>query len=393
MATNPFAGLPSISFANCDVDALKAAIVTAWEAAWFADTGEQITLGPSSRIYHFLLSLTGFFVSAFNQIDYSAKQNLLPLSSGGFLDNVCAIFGNNRSQRLPAAGASCQVQFTLPGIQPVSIVVPKGTQVGDSSGAGLIFATNQDLVIPAGQTIGAVDATCTTTGSIGNLIPTGSVNVFPVTGWTNSVIPTAASTESTAGGSDAETDKAYAIRMFGVTDSYSNAGSYGAYAFFAQSADPSISQVTVSGPEEGLAPGNVKIAVLCQNGAMPNSSVLSSVYNTVNADTIRDLCANVSVIAPTGVPFTVNVSYYIPAANANNVVAIQNSVDQAVGQFVSNVTQSMNTNIDPSVLTQLMVDGGGVRVSMTQPSAFTKIGKSQIGVITADPVINYLGTV
>jgi phage-related baseplate assembly protein len=391
-APNPFANLPPISFATTDVGALTNAIVSAWQAAWLAETGETIVLGPSDRRYHFLLSLTGFFVAAFEQLDASFKQDLLPLASGGFLVNDCAIFGP-RATPLSAVGATCPLQFTLPATLMSVSDIPAGTIVGDTSGTGLLFSTETDLQIPIGLLTGTVNAVCTTVGTAGNGLPVNTITTL--VGWSGSFLPSVTNTQTTGGGANAEdlsAGGAYAQRMFGVTDSYSNAGSYGAYQFFAESADPSISQVTVSGPEDGLAPGNVLITVLCQNGAFPNNSVLTNVANAVNPNTVRDLCANVTVSAPTGVPFTVNVSYWVPKSQANNLANLQTAITGAVNGFIQNAETTLGGDIDPSILSSDMVDAGAVRVVVTNPG-FIVTSKSQVPQLSGSGVITYMGLI
>jgi phage-related baseplate assembly protein len=391
-APNPFANLPPISFANTDVAALTNAIVSAWQSAWFAQTGETIALGPSDRRYHFLLSLTGFFVAAFEQLDASLKQDLLPLASGGFLLNDCAIYGP-RSTQLGAVGATCPLLFTLPGVSVSVSDIPAGTIVGDTSGSGLLFSTETDLQIPIGSLTGTVNAVCTTVGTAGNGLPVNTITTL--VGWGGSFLPVVTNTQATGGGANAEdlsAGGAYAQRMFGVTDSFSNAGSYGAYQFFSESADPSISQVSVSGPEDGLAPGNVLITVLCQNGDFPNSSVLTNVANAVNPSTIRDLCANVTVSAPTGAPFSVNVSYWVPKSQANNLTNIQASVTGAVNGFIQNCQTTLGGDVDPSILSSDMVDNGAVRVVVTNPG-FIVTSKSQVPKLSGSGVITYMGLI
>jgi phage-related baseplate assembly protein len=392
VATSPFAYLPSISFANIDQTALSNAIVAGFQAAWLQETGETVVLSQSDRRYNFLMSLTAYFTSAYEQINAAAQQNLLPFASGGFLENLAAFYGP-RAAPLPASGATVTLQFTLATTLSSVATIPAGTQVASaaSNATGIVFATNTSLSIPIGQLTGTVAATCTTTGVIGNGLPINTVTTL--LNWSSPFVVTVTNIEPTAGGANAEDQSAggaYAQRIFLVTDSYSNAGSYGAYEFFALSADPSISSVSVSGPEDGLAPGNVLVTVLCQNGTFPNSAILAEVLAAVNPNTVRDLCANVTVAAPSGYPFALNVSYYVPTALANNAANIQTSVSAAVQTFITNITTVLAADIDPSVLTEQIVLAGGIRVTVTTPT-FVSLAKSQVAVLSGSPSVNYLG--
>ncbi len=390
MAASPFEFAPPIEFAQVDTTVLTNAIVKGFQDSWFAQTGEVVVLGPADRRYHFLLSLTAYFTAAFLQIDAAAKQNLLPFASNGFLQALSAIYGS-RAKPLAASGAAATLQFTLALALSSVADIPAGTQVASAEASGLVFATDTDLQIPIGQTTGTVSATCVTDGIIGNGLPPNTL--ITLLNWNAPFTASVTNIETTVGGSDAEDQSAggaYAQRIFKVTDSYSNAGSYGAYEFFARSADPSISDVSVSGPEDGLAPGNVLITVLCHGGTFPNTAILNKVLAAVNDNTIRDLCANVTVASPNPISFSVVVSYWIPSTLANNVTNIQANISVAVASFVTNVTTALDTNIDPSVLTELMVQAGAIRVTVTNP-VFTAVSKSSTGLIAASPSISYMG--
>jgi phage-related baseplate assembly protein len=385
---DPFANLPPISFVNTDVAALVQSVVTAFQQIWYAETGETLVLTQADRRYNFLQSLCAYLVNERELIDQSAKQNLLPFATGGFLDNLCSLFGP-RALRLPAAAATCQMQFNLAVPISTDAVIPAGTQVGSTDSSNLVFATDEDLTIPVGNVIGYVTATCTTVGPIGNgILPNTVTNII---NWTSPYTVSATNTEATAGGADTETDYAYSRRIYLATQSYSNAGSYGAYEFFALSASSAINQVSVSGPEDGLDPGNVLLTVLLQNGAFPNQAMLDLVYAAVNSETIRDLCAYVTVQAPEPVAYSIWVSYYIDSSQANQVTQIQSDVNLAVQNWVNAQMLNLKGSINPSTLVVAMVNAGASYVIVSEPT-HQLLTKQQIPSLVNDPTVVYLGT-
>lgn len=384
---SPFDGLPSISFTNSDVTALQSALITGIQNAWNAATGENLNLTLADRRTNFAFSFLGVLVQVLELIDASAKQNLLPFATGGFLDNLAAFFGS-RAARLAASPATTTLQFTLPIAVSGGSPIPSGTQVSSSS-SNLIFATTEVLTIPGGSLSGTVTANCTTTGVAGNYLAVG--DIVTLEGWTGSFTPTVTNTEETAGGADIESDTAYRIRLFNVTDSYSNAGSYGAYQFFAESADASISSVSVVGPETGLVtPGQVLITVLCQNGVFPNSAVLSNVYNAVNADNIRPLTDQVFVQAPSGVPYSVQVNYWVDNSQSNNVVNIQANVDTAVNNWITNNYLQLGGSINPNTLINAINNAGASYVQVVSP-VHTLLNNTQVALLVNDPIVSYQG--
>jgi phage-related baseplate assembly protein len=393
-AVNPFQNLPPISFANCDVVALTNAIVAAFQNVWNQATGETLVLSQADRRYQFLLALTGYFVAAFNQLDASLKQDLLPFSSGGFLDNIVAIFGP-RALRLPVTPATADILFTLQNSATSVVTIPAGTQVADTSGTGLIFQTTAALSILPGALTGQTQANCTSTGPVSPpLIPNTITNILNPPVLLNGNVITAANPEVAIDGTEPESDDAYRARIYTlVTDSYSNAGSYGAYQYFAESADTTISQVSVLGPESGLvSPGNVLVTVLCQNGQFPNSSVIQNVQNALSPNDIRPLTDNVIVQAPSGVPFTVNISYFIPEEDVSNTTNIQAEVNVAVEEVITEITTTLGADIDPSAFTAAVQNAGGINVVVIHPAVFKGLNASQIPSTSGVPTLTYLGT-
>jgi phage-related baseplate assembly protein len=385
---DPFANLPPISFVNTDVAALVQSVVTAFQQIWLAETGETLVLTQADRRYNFLQSLCAYLVNERELIDQSAKQNLLPFATGGFLDNVASLFGP-RALRLPAAAATAQMQFNLAFPISTDAVIPAGTEVGSTDASNLVFATDQDLAIPVGQVVGYVSATCTTVGPIGNGLLAGTIT--NLINWTAPYNVSATNTEMTAGGAETETDYAYSRRIYLATQSYSNAGSYGAYEFFALSASSAVAQVTVSGPEDGIPPGNVLLTILLQDGAFPNQAMLDLVYAAVNPDTIRDLCAYVHVQAPEPVAYSIWVDYYIDSSKANQITQVQSDVNLAVQDWVNANKLNLKGSINPSTLVVAMMNAGASYVMISQP-AHTLLTKQQIPSLVNDPTVVYLGT-
>jgi phage-related baseplate assembly protein len=363
---------------------LQTAVIDGFLSAWEADTGEKLLLLPSDRRYNFLSSVTAWLLGAYAVLDQSAKQNLIPYSSGGFLDNI-AIFFN--ASRLPAASAVTNLVFNLSLSSASASVIPKGTQVASAS-TGLVFSTDVDLTIPPGSLNGFVSATCTTPGTAGN----GLVDITTLINWTGSFVVTVANQggEATTGGADVETDANFRVRLLDATDSFSPAGPKGRYRWYAESVSASIADVSVMGPEDGLAPGNVKVTVLLQNGQFPNQALLDQVYAALNTDTVRDLCAYLTVAAPSGVPYSVKVRYWADV-EATNVIDIQNNVNANVNAWIAQNKSALGGAIVPSNLSAVVMAGGASACIVDSPATRIPLALSQVGIHVNDPQVLYQG--
>jgi phage-related baseplate assembly protein len=388
-AVDPFANLPPISFCNTDVQALQAAVISGFQAAWLAQTGEKLTLTLADRRTNFLLSLVAYLIQERQLIDQSAKQNLLPFSEDGFIDNLGVIFGP-LAARLAATPAVCTLEFTLDELSLAqSNLIPAGTTV-QSTSTTFLFATDADLIIPPGLLVGSVSASCTVTGSEANGLLPGDISTL--IGWTGFFTVTTANIDTTSAGSPAEATEAYRKRLFGITDSYSPAGPKGRYKDYAMAVSPAISDVSVMGPEDGLDPGNVTVTVLMQDGEFPTPTFIGNVYNALNTDTVRDLCAYLTVAPPTGVPYSVEVNYWIDESQAGQAITIQENVTSAVNTWISGNSNGLGGSINPATLTRVVVDAGASYCEVAAPSDRIGLALNQVGIIVDDPIINFSGT-
>jgi phage-related baseplate assembly protein len=385
---DPFANLPPISFCNTDVQALQRAVILGFQNAWLADTGETLTLTLADRRTNFLLSLVAYLIQERQLIDQSGKQNLLPFSGEGFIDNLGSIFGP-LAARLAATEAVTTLEFTLDVVNMGgSSLIPKGTTV-QSTSTTYLFTTDFDLIIQPGLLVGSVSASCTVTGSEANGLLPGDLS--DLLNWTQPFTVTVANIDTTSAGSPAEATEAYRRRLFGITDSYSPAGPKGRYKNYAMAVTPAISDVSVMGPEDGLAPGHVNVTVLMQDGGFPTDTVISNVYNALNTDKVRDLCAYLTVQPPTGIPYSVEVNYWVDTSQSGNALAIQENVNTAVDAWRSDIANGLGGSINPATLTNVVIAAGASYCDVVQPPARIGLALNEVGVLVDDPIVNYSG--
>ena len=112
--------LPDIDFVIKDSEKIKAELIRDFEKA----SGR--TLYPGDPLRLLILTFAKYFALLQNNIDLSAKQNLLKYADNGFIENIGALVG---VERLEANAAAVSVKFTLSEIQESAVIVPKGTRV------------------------------------------------------------------------------------------------------------------------------------------------------------------------------------------------------------------------------------------------------------------------
>jgi len=79
------------------------------------------------------------------------------------------------TERLPAASARCTLRFELAEELDFVVLIPRGTRAGTQD-RRTSFATDAELVIPAGEKSGEIGATADRPGTEGNGLTAGQVS-------------------------------------------------------------------------------------------------------------------------------------------------------------------------------------------------------------------------
>lgn len=369
--------LPDVEFAQKDIETILNDMISDFEEAYLQQTGEEITLYPGDKIRIFLYSQALREFQLREIIDFSAKQNLLKYASGDYLDNL----GTPFVERLQAQYAIVTEKFTLSAPQPTIQTIPAGTRV--TSGNNIYFATTEDIEIPSGSTDITVAMKCTTSGTSGNNLTPGQINILsdPLP-WIASV--TNASTSQ--GGVDLESDDDFRDRIRQAPESFSVAGPEGAYIFFAKEYNSSVSDVKVTSPSAG----EVDIRILLQNGVIPDSIFLQGINDFLSDKTRRPLTDHVTVSAPDIVNYDIGLTYYILASDATSEDTIKANVLKAVQDYVVWQKGKIGRDINPSELISQIISAGAKRVNVTTP-VYTAISDTQVAVASASISVTYGG--
>lgn len=352
--------VPDIDFAVKDPAMIEAEVIADYQAAFLALTNIAKTLAPADPVRLHLLAVCDWLSQQRVIIDFTGKMNLLKYAHDSYLDNLAALYGD-RALRLAAAPASCTLQFTLVVALAFNATIPAGTQC---SAGNFAFQTIIDCVIPAGQLIGTVTGTAIVPGTVGNGYLPGQVNYL--INWNQSWAMTVQNIDTSVNGVDLEPDEQYRFRIWLAIESFSTCGPHDAYEFWALSADPSIIQAVVySAPEVA---GEVWIYPLCTNGTLPTPDIINKVLATCSADTRRPVTDYVSVFAPTVVPYTVNLDYWILSTNQVLQATIEANVQQAVLNWIQWQRSYISRDINGDELIKLCLEAGAKRIVINQPT-------------------------
>lgn len=358
--TLPRWDLPEVSFVETDPEAIKAEIVSRYENA----AGRTLATADPIRI--FLLAVADEIIQQRVLINMAAQSNLLSYATGEYLD---ALGEYLLVSRLPASKAVTNIRFTLSQALEEVYVIPAGTEITN----GIVtFATDEELVIAAGDLTGDVSASCTVAGVAGNGYLPGQIStiVMPMT-----FVDLAENTNATYGGADIESDEDYAERIRLAPNSFSVAGPIKAYVFYTQSVSSAIIDVSVDSP----TPGVVNVYPLLEGGVIPDQTLLDKVLEKLSAEDVRPLTDDVHALQAEAVTYTINVRYFIKNSDKNKAETIRTNVAAAVENYRLWQQGKIGRDIVPAELVRAVMNAGAARLDNTlSPNAFRELTKTQV---------------
>ena len=355
--------LPNINFAEKDTAIIEAEVIARFEEK----LGRPLAAGDPWR--QVLLTFVYYLSLQRNNIDFTGKQNLLKYAGDGYLQHLGSLLG---VEQLQPSKAKTILEFTLSTNLPNATIIPRGTRA--TPGNNIFFATDEDIEIPAGSRIGSVSATCNLEGTIGNGFLENQINRIIDNFAFNSSVR---NIDVSQGGADIESLEALRTRINIAPESFSTAGPYGSYEFWAKTANQLIIDVSVMSP----SPGVVEIVPLLKDGEIPSQAILEEVYNICSDDRRRPLTDYVKVRPPEPVYYDIQFTYFLSRSSLAFGLNLQQRVDEAVQDFILWQKSRLGRDINPTRMIEMVKSTGIKRIDMyyLKPS-FTKLRHYELGV-------------
>ena len=352
--------IPDIDFCVKDASVIESEVITEYENLFYLATKIAKTLGRGDPVRLFLLTIIYQIVVQRSIIDSTGKENLLKYSHGANLDNLGARWGL-RGMRLPATISKTVLRFSLSSPITSEAPIPLGTLARSADDRQ--FKTTQEGVIAPGGTAIDLEAEAIAPGAAYNGLLAGQIN--QLVSWSAPFLITVANIIPSSGGTDIESDEHLRARIWMAPESFSCAGPYGAYEYWAASANADIMDVSVwSDPAHA---GQVYIYPLMADGEMPSAIVIDQVYAVCNADRIRPLTDQVFVQAPIAVTTSgCLVKYWIRTKDAPFEEEIKARCEQAFNEFTYWQKTKIGRDINPSKCDAMIVDAGAKRTDISE---------------------------
>lgn len=342
-----------IDFVSESFEEIEARLIERWEAL----SGR--TMYPASPERVFAAWMAAAIAHGFEKINVAANQNMLSGAEGEALDALAEMLGDfPRPQPQPAVAIMI---FYLDEPQGADVTIPQGTLVSDADGTA-VFSTNYAGTIPAGATeSNRIVAFCVQDGAAANGYAAGQISRF-YGGFSGA--DRCANIAPTQDGRDVMTDEDYRAYLKAKLAGYSVAGSRRAYEHIAKNANDRIIDVCVVTPEEG----EVAIYALIDDGYIAPSGIKGEILAACSADTVRPLTDHVTVEDAEEVRYQINATYYIRSDVTASAAEVEAALSEAVEAFRIWQASRFGRDINPSKLTQMLMDTGFLsRVEITKP--------------------------
>ncbi|MGA1531699.1 MAG: baseplate assembly protein, partial [Aquiluna sp.] len=339
-------------------DTVETEVISLWET--LAD--KTLYPGQAERLLINLLTYRETLLRV--GIQYAAEQNLVNLADGVNLDQLGALVG---APRLGESSAQTTLRFTLAASRAVDTLIPAGTRAR-VPGATVLFQTDANATITAGNFTVDVIATAGTAGVVGNDYTAGQIDQLldPLPGLTLTV----SNTTTSSGGADVEADDPYRERIKLAPSQFSVAGPADAYKFHTLSVSQTIIDASVVMPLNA-AGGKLRIYVdvypLTSTG-LPSAELITAVQTALDNNQIRPLCDIVTVKTPTSTGFTINAD--ITILDEADAALIATQIDAAITAYIADRESELGQDIITSQIVGVITGVPGVYdVTLNSPAS------------------------
>lgn len=353
------------------------------------ELNEPLYPGDERRL--FAEAQNAFLTSYQNSSNEQFKQRFMQYASGKVLD---AHGESEGCYRLEQQKARALQRFNLPVALNTNVVIPVGTKV--TADSNKYFKTIEVAVIEAGKTYVDTIVEAVEGGASYNGFAIGQLNLLvDQVPYVSSV----ANLEVTAGGDNGEPypeedggagDENYKERIKLSQSTKSTAGAESTYEYYAKSADANIEDVKVTSPQ----PCHVNILVLCKDGKIPDENLIAKVQSAVTASNVRPLGDRVTVSGVEPVQYDIELTYYVPVAEENEVVEAIEGEGGAIEKFIAWQREKIGRAINPDrlraeILKSELQPVGAERVEIVSP-AYQTLTSTQIAQWSGKATVNHV---
>lgn len=258
-------------------------------------SGEEVPLlSETSYIYSTVAAALGIIKSEMNEV---AIQNYLKYAKGKRLD-LKNIYGT-RGERLWKNTAKTTMRCYISSLVDKNVIIPAGTRFLYKN---YIFATSEQATIFSQELYTDVQVECEIAGDIGKILKGEIKEIVD----RYDFYQKCENITDVTGGRDEEEDEAYRERLAELPESFTSAGSEGAYKFHTKKASSLVTDVVIKSPSENV----LDIYVINKTKLLP-SEEKTAILNYLQKEDIKALGDKITIKDPEIHNYNIHIQYYL----------------------------------------------------------------------------------
>lgn len=332
-------------------------------------TGEELTLVPTDPWRMLINAVSEPLYLLASVMNERFKQNFITYM---FYESTRQWGGNFGFFDTGEEYAKTTLLFTLSATAEGDVTIPAGTIVTD--GMEHYFATDEDIIIPAGETTGEGGASATESGADKNGISAGALSILsdPI-----DLVESVSNTSMTAGGKDPYTNDELKEMILNFASTYSVAGPEAAYEMQVKNYSPLIVDARARADDSAT----VNLYLILENGLLPDQSFCNGAKEYIKGLKRFPDTDKLEVKAPDRVEYAIEAAYYISTEKREIEEGTKAAVEGAIEEFASYTASMIGRAINPDDLVSFAKAAGARRVSLVTPG-YRKIEENEIAICT-----------
>ena len=285
-------------------------------------TGERLTpADEKSHLYSTFSMVLGDILYEINDI---ALQNYLQFAEGERLDLKANIFGS-RARRNESSHAKVIMECNISQAVDRNVHIQKGTRFLHGEN---IFYSLEEEIIRTGETKVEVLAQAEKSGDIGEILAEEITQIIDRYDYFDSC----RNPQKVSPGGDREEDEQYRKRLEELPESFTSAGSEGAYKFWVKQVSPLVNQVIIKTPK----PNEIDIYVYghIEKITSEEKEAIKDFLNDLDRLPLNDL---VTIKDPEILDIDLIVDYYLYDGEIRSVETIKETLTTKLKEHFNNI--------------------------------------------------------
>ena len=286
---------------------------------------------PASEESYLLSTISALLGNIKAEMNRVALENYLPYARNKRLDLKGKFYGS-RGERLGANPARTTMRCNISTTVERDIIVPKGTRFIYKT---FIFVSEEEYRIEKGKSYVDIPVVCETTGDIG-VILTGEIKEIVDR---YDYFESCENITEVTGGRDIEDDERYRVRIGEIPESFTSAGSEGAYKFWAKRASSLVTDVIIKSP----TPNTLDIYV-CNNQSLIASEEKKKIKEYLEQEDIKALNDLITIKDPISYKYNIKIKYYLYKNAKNSKDLIEKRLNEKLLAYTKSLKMGDSIN-------------------------------------------------